>query len=125
MSALADRIGNHPVLLALLDRLDEVQGQQLGAAEAVANQHGEHRVVAQTARCRRCRVIEKPPSLFRREPVPKSSTDSPHRGNPKVDGGRRIPPLLKVNAVAEHNAAVEREPGSEQYQATNSRIAWS
>ncbi len=65
MSALADQIGNHPMLLALLDRL-ELQRQQLGAAEPTANEHGDHRVVTQTARCRRCRVIEKPPSLLGR-----------------------------------------------------------
>jgi hypothetical protein len=32
-------------------------------------------------------------------------------GELKVDGGRRIPPLLKVNPISEHDGAVEREPG--------------
>jgi hypothetical protein len=52
MAGLADDIGNQPVLLPLLDRL-EAQGQQLGAAKAAANQHGHHRVVSQLARRRR------------------------------------------------------------------------
>jgi hypothetical protein len=38
MSALADQIGAHPVVLALLDRL-ELQRQQLGASKPAANQH--------------------------------------------------------------------------------------
>ena len=37
MPALADQIGNHPVLLPLLNRL-EAQGQQLGAPESATNQ---------------------------------------------------------------------------------------
>jgi hypothetical protein len=35
MSALADQIGNHPVLLPLLDRL-KAQGQQFGAPKSAA-----------------------------------------------------------------------------------------
>lgn len=31
------------------------------------------------------------------------------RGQPKVDGGRCIPALLEMNAVAEHHRAVERQ----------------
>ena len=52
VSAFADEIRNHPVLLTLLNRLN-VQRQQLGAAEATANQHGDHRLVSQLARVRR------------------------------------------------------------------------
>jgi hypothetical protein len=75
--------------------------------------------------------------LLGRKPVPESNTDSSHafhpadprrqlgaqktgvarlvrdasnRGEPKVDRGRRIAPLLKVNPVAQHDGAVEREP---------------
>jgi hypothetical protein len=68
MSALADQVGNHPVLLALLDRL-EAQRQQLAAAEAAADQHGDHRVVPQRARRRRCGLIEEAAALLVREPV--------------------------------------------------------
>jgi hypothetical protein len=35
--------------------------------------------------------------------------DPPNRGRPKVDCGRRVPALLKVNPVPEHDGAVERE----------------
>jgi hypothetical protein len=44
MAAFAYQIGNHPVLLPLLGRLD-AQGQQLRSAQAAANQHGDHRVI--------------------------------------------------------------------------------
>jgi hypothetical protein len=44
VTALADQIGNHPLFLPLLDRF-EVQRQQLGATEAAANQHRDHRLV--------------------------------------------------------------------------------
>ena len=45
VSALADQIGDHPVVLAPLDRV-EAEGQQLAAAQSAANQHRDHRVVA-------------------------------------------------------------------------------
>jgi hypothetical protein len=32
-----------------------------------------------------------------------------NRGEPKVDGGKRIPALLEMNAVAEHHRTVERQ----------------
>ena len=57
MSTLADQIGNHPVLLPLLNPL-EAQGQQLGAAESTTNQHRDHRVVAQLTGSRRSCTIE-------------------------------------------------------------------
>ena len=135
MSTLADQIGDHPVLLAPLDRL-EIQRQQFGAAEPAANQHGDHRVITQAARCRRCRGIEKPPALLGREPVTESNADAshafhaanarrqlgtqetgvgslvrhaPNRGELKVDGGRRIAPLFEVDPVPEDDSAVERK----------------
>jgi hypothetical protein len=43
----------------------------------------------------------------------------------QVDRGGRIATLLKVHAIAQDHRAVKREPSSEQYQLTNSRIAWS
>jgi hypothetical protein len=55
VSALADQIGNHPVFFALLNRL-EAQGQQLGSAQAAANQHRDHRVIPHLARGRRRRA---------------------------------------------------------------------
>jgi hypothetical protein len=36
---------------------------------------------------------------------------TPNRGEPKVNRGRRIPALFQVNAVPEHNRAVEGEAG--------------
>src|SRR5260370_1012327 len=35
--------------------------------------------------------------------------DAPDGSKPKVDRGRRVSLLFKVNTVAEHNGAVERE----------------
>jgi hypothetical protein len=45
VSAFADEIRNDPALLALLERL-EPEGQQLTTAQAAANQHGEHGMIA-------------------------------------------------------------------------------
>jgi hypothetical protein len=122
MAGFADEIGNHPMLLALLDRL-ELQGQQLGTAEAAPNQHGDHRVVAQLSKGRRSSGLEKaPPPLLWRQPVPEPNTDSAHaldtsnarrqfraqepgicrfigdapdRCQPKVDRGRRIRAIVQ------------------------------
>ena len=88
MSALADQIGNHPVLLALLDRL-EVQRQQLGAAAPAANQHGDHRVVTQTARC-----LGRPASA-----ASYATRRTAVRRRLMVAGA--YPRLLKVNPVSE------------------------
>ena len=46
MAALADQVGNHPVLFSLLNRR-ELQGQQLAATEPAAEEHRDHRVVSQ------------------------------------------------------------------------------
>jgi len=45
VSTFADEIRNDPVLLALLERL-ELEGQQLTPAQAAADQHGEHGMIA-------------------------------------------------------------------------------
>jgi hypothetical protein len=45
MLALADEIGNHPMVLALVNGL-ELEGQQLRARQAAANQHRDHGLVA-------------------------------------------------------------------------------
>lgn len=77
-------------------------------------------------------MIEKPPALLGRQPIPQSHADAPHplhtanarrqfgtqetsigslvryapnRGKPKVDGGRRVVPVFKVNTVAEDDGA--------------------
>lgn len=46
-----------------------------------------------------------------------------HSGQTEVDCGGRVLPLLKIDPIPEDDGAVERERGSEQYHATNSRIA--
>jgi hypothetical protein len=64
VSAFADEIRNHPALLALLNRLD-LQGQQLGAAQAAADQHRDHRQVTELARGGRRGAVEQSPALLR------------------------------------------------------------
>ena len=113
-----------------------LQGQQLGAPQAAADQHRDHRVVPQLARGRRRRGLEQPPALLRRQPVSEAHADPPHalhptntggqlgtqqpgvgglvrdasdRGQPQIDRGRRISALFEVNAVSEHHGAIERE----------------
>ena len=125
VSALADQIGNHAVLVALLDRL-EAQGQQLGSGQAAADQHRDHRVIPQLARGRGHRALEEPAALLSRQPVSEANTnpahplhatntgcqfrtqeagvgrlvrDAPDGSKPKVDRGRRVSPLFKVNPV--------------------------
>jgi hypothetical protein len=135
MATLADEIGNDPVLLALLDRL-QVQRQQLCATQAATDQHRDHRVIPQFARGQRRRALEEPPALLRRQPVSEAHADAPHslhstdtgrqfgtqkagvgrlvgdapnRGQSKIDGGRRISSLFGVNPISKHHCAVERE----------------
>lgn len=88
MSALADRIGNHPVLLSLLDRVDP-QGEQFGAAQSAANQHGDHCVISQFTDRRRRAVIEEPPALLSGQPVSETNTDPPCTRDP-ADTGRQF-----------------------------------
>jgi len=77
MSALANQIGDDPMLLPPLDRL-EGQCQQLGAAKSAANQHGDHRVVPQLAGWRRVSRNREAPALLRGQPVPEANADPPH-----------------------------------------------
>jgi hypothetical protein len=77
VSAFADEIGDHPMLLALLNGL-EVQGQQLSAAQPAADQHRDHRVIAQLAWSGWHRTLEEPSALLGREPVPEPHADAPH-----------------------------------------------
>jgi hypothetical protein len=44
---------------------------------------------------------------------------------PQIDGCGRVLALLEVDPITENDGAIEGEGGSEQYQATNSRIACS
>jgi hypothetical protein len=150
VASLADEIGNDPVLLPLLDRL-EAQGQQLGSAEAASNQHREHRVIAQLAHGRPRGAFKKPATLLGRQPVADAHVepahafhptdtgrqlgaektrvgclvrrDAPDGGHPTADRCRRIAPLIKVNPVSPHDVRLNAKRGSEQYHATNSRMA--
>jgi hypothetical protein len=85
VSAFADEIRNHPVLLALLNGL-ELQGQQLGAAQAAADQHRDHCLVPELARGRRRDAFEKPPALLRCQPVSQPDANAPHARDPTNTG---------------------------------------
>jgi hypothetical protein len=137
MSALAHEIGDHPVLLPLLDRL-EAQGQQLCAAESTANQHGDHSVVTQLTAVDGIAQSSSRSALLWRQPISESNADPPRpfslagypppgrdsgdrRRQPRTpraepwraegDRGRRIPALFEVNPVPEHVGAVECKAG--------------
>ena len=49
MTALTDQVSNDPVFFSLLDRLQR-ERQQFASTQATADEHGEHRMVAQLAR---------------------------------------------------------------------------
>jgi hypothetical protein len=93
-------------------------------------------MVAKLAPCSRRPPFKKPSSLLRRQPVSEPNADPPHSpdasntcgefrteeagvgrlvrdapngSEPKVDRGGCVFPLFKVNPVAEHNGAIERE----------------
>ena len=78
MASLAEQIGDDPMLLPLLDRL-EAQCQQLGAPKSAANQHRDHRVISELAlECRRCYAVEQSSALLGGQPVPETNSDSAH-----------------------------------------------
>jgi hypothetical protein len=135
VTALADQIGYDPVFFSLLDGLQR-ERQQFASAQATADEHGEHRMVAQRARRGWLRVFQQPPALLGRQPVPEPDPETPNAlhapdaggqfgaqetrirrlvgdpangREPQVDGGRCILPLLEVNSIAENDGAVERE----------------
>ncbi len=150
MAGLAHEIGNHPVLFPLLDGL-ECQCERL-APQSTAQQQGHHRVVAQSAQGGWAFRLEEAPALFRRQPVPQAHPEAPHAlhaanargelgteetsigrlighapdgGQSEVDRGRRVVTLLEMDAIAQHTVRLNASRGSEQYQATNSVMAWS
>ena len=76
MPAHADEIGNDPVLLPLLNP-PELQRQQLSPPKPTPEEHREHRVIAELARCGRCPLRHQSTSLLRREPVQALRADIP------------------------------------------------
>jgi hypothetical protein len=63
-------------------------------AQPAADQHGDHRMVAQFTRSRRSRVIEQPEALFGRQPVLETdaeTTDALTRRMPAASSGLRSP----------------------------------
>src|SRR5918999_904525 len=64
----ADEIRNDPVLLALLERF-EPEGQQLTTAQAAADQHGEHGMVASFTNGHEVALSEQTTALIGGEPV--------------------------------------------------------
>jgi hypothetical protein len=76
VAGLADQVGDHPMLVSLLNR-PELQRQQFAAAETAANQYGHHRVFAELTRRGR-RPVEQPPPLVGGEPVPEPDADPTH-----------------------------------------------
>ncbi len=134
---LPARSANDPVFLSLLDRLKR-QREQLRAAQSASDQHGDHRIVAQRTRRRRPRVFEQPPTLFRRQPVPKPDANAPHAFDttnpggqfgtqqtcirslvrdtadscqPQIDGRRGVLAVLEVDPITKNHRTVEREAG--------------
>lgn len=65
VSALADEVGDDPVLLSLLNRFYG-ERKQFATAKATADQHGDHRMIAHLPQCGRVGAFEQPPALFRR-----------------------------------------------------------
>jgi hypothetical protein len=144
-----DQVGDHPVVFPLLHG-GEVECQQFAAAESAAEEHGEHRVVAQLARRRRGASREQPTSLLRCQPVAQPHAETanaldaadagrqlgeagvsglvrhaPDGRESKVDGRWRVVLRFEVDPIAEPTVRLNASRGSEQYYATNSRIAWS
>jgi len=132
--------------------LRSAQGARLCAAQAAADQHRDHRVIAQVARSRGCRAPEEPPALLRRQPVSEANTDPPHSlhptntgcqfrtqeagvgrlvrdapdgSEPKIDCSRRVSALFEVKPVPEYNGAVESETRLRTVPGDDSRMAWS
>ena len=77
MAGFAQEIGDHPVFVPLLDRL-EFQSEHLAASQSAAEQQGDYRVVAQSAKGRWGLGAEEAPALFRREPVSLPHPEAPH-----------------------------------------------
>jgi hypothetical protein len=68
MAPPADKIGNDPVLLPLLDVLN-LQRSQFCSAQPAAQQNRESDIVALTSKTRAVRRQQKAPSLVRSEPI--------------------------------------------------------
>src|SRR5713101_1312476 len=73
---LSLHVGDHPVLLTLLDRLHS-ESQEFAASQSAANQHREHGPIALFAKSIERGRVQKPSSLFRRQPVPNTHTQAP------------------------------------------------
>ena len=86
---LPTRIGDDPVLLALLDP-PELQGQQLAPPKPTAEEHGEDRVIAELARRCRCAQHQQASPLLRREPIAEANAEPSHALHPTSrHGGSR------------------------------------
>ncbi len=87
--ALANKIGNHPVLLPLLDVFD-FQRRQFRAAETAAQQNRECGVVALSAQNGNVRRPQKALALLRTKPIANGNTQSLgalHPSNPSSEIG--------------------------------------
>jgi len=109
-------------------------------------------MVTRLSGCDELRVLKQSSALIGREPVAKTDAKAPdtlhaadacgqlrteeasvgrlvrhapNGGQAKVDRGGCVLPLLKVNPIPEDTVRLKARRGSEQYQATNSRFAWS
>src|ERR1035438_2653525 len=84
MAALANKIGNHPVLLPLLDVFNS-QGRQFRATQAAPQENGECRVVSLTAKSANVHSAQKAPALLRGKPIANRYTQpfgTLHAANP-------------------------------------------
>ena len=135
MSSLAQEVGDDPVLLSQLDRID-AEREQLAAAEPASDQHGEDRVVPLATEGIAVCTGQKPLALLGREPVPNTDTnpadsfdasnsgcqfwteqsgigglvrDPPNGRQAKINRCRRVLFLFEIDPVSEDHGAIERE----------------
>ena len=133
MAALAAQVRDDPVLLPNL-QIFESQVQQFGSSQATADQNGHHRSITQTAGAVCAVTINEALALRSRKPVAHShaeSLDSLHTGDSgrkfgaqqpslgrfecepangsqvEIDSRWRVTELLKIDAVPQHDRAVE------------------
>lgn len=72
---LPQEVGDHPVLLPLLNRLD-LQGEQFAATEAATDRHRERRMVAPLTQRDRSHARDEASPLLRSPPVAEAYADS-------------------------------------------------
>ncbi len=135
MSGLAQKVGDDPVLVAVLDGF-AVQAEKLTATESVSDQHGEDGVLPLAAERIAVRAGQKPSALLGCDPVPNADTnlahsfnpsdpsgelgteqagiggfvrDSSHGGQAQVDRCWRVLLLFEIDSVSQDHRPIERK----------------